>query len=165
MRIHTNIVLIGMPGSGKTSLGLLIAERLGIDFCDIDQYIQKKENKSISELFLLGESHFRQVESDAVREVSSKRPLVIATGGGVVTRPENIVMLQQTGTIFYIERPIEIIVKSTDFTERPLLVDNVKMIYKLYDQRKHLYEENCHYRVSNEMPLNSVVDLILKMIE
>lgn len=165
MRIHTNIVLIGMPGSGKTSLGLLIAEKLGIDFCDIDQYIQKKENKSISELFLLGESHFRQVESDAVSEVSSKGPLVIATGGGVVTRLENVVLLQQTGTIFYIERPIDMIIKSTDFTERPLLADNVKRIYKLYDQRKHLYEESCHYRVSNEMPLNSVVELMLKMIE
>lgn len=160
-----NIVLIGMPGSGKTSLGLIIAERLGLDFCDIDQYIQKKESKSISELFLLGESHFRQVESDAVREVSSKKPIVIATGGGVVTRSENIVLLQQTGTIFYIERPIEMIIQSTDFSERPLLVDNVKRIYNLYEQRKHLYEESCHYRINNELPLNSVADLILKMIE
>jgi len=165
MKFHTNIVLIGMPGSGKTSLGLIIAERLGLDFCDIDQYIQKKENKSISELFLLGESHFRQLESDAVREVSSRKPIVIATGGGVVTRPENIVLLQQTGTIFYIDRPIEMIIKSTDFTTRPLLADNVKRIYNLYEQRKHLYEENCHYRITNELPLNSVADLVLKMIK
>jgi shikimate kinase len=165
MNVQANIILIGMPGSGKTSLGLIIAERLGLAFCDIDQYIQKKENKSISELFLLGESHFRQLESNAVRDVSSRKPIVIATGGGVVTRTENIALLQETGTIFYIDRPIEMIIKSTDFSERPLLADNVKRIYDLYEQRKHLYEESCHYRITNELPLDSVADLVLKMIK
>jgi shikimate kinase len=164
MKFHNNIVLIGMPGSGKTSLGSIIAERLGFDFYDIDQYIEKKENKSISEIFLLGESHFRQIESEAVREVSLKKSVVIATGGGVVTRPENVVLLKQKGTIVYIDRPIEMIIESTDFTARPLLADNVKRIYSLYEQRKHLYEGQCHYRITNNRSLHSAADRILKVI-
>ncbi len=164
MKFHNNIVLIGMPGSGKTSLGSIIAERLEIDFYDIDQYIQEKENKTISELFLLGESHFRQIESNAVREVSSKKPIVIATGGGVVTRSENIAVLQQSGTIFYIERSIEMIIETIDAATRPMLEDNVKRIYSLYEQRKQLYEGSCHYRITNGLSLQSAVDQILQII-
>jgi shikimate kinase len=164
MKFHNNIVLIGMPGSGKTSLGSIIAERLELDFYDIDQYIQEKENKTISELFLLGESHFRQIESNAIREVSSKKTIVIATGGGVVTRSENIAVLQQKGTIFYIDRPIEMIIETIDVAARPLLADNVKRIYSLYEQRKHLYEGYCHYRITNGLSLHSAVEQILKVI-
>ncbi len=164
MKFHNNIVLIGMPGSGKTSLGSIIAERLELEFCDIDQYIQEKENKTISELFLLGESYFRQIESNAVREVSSKKSIVIATGGGVVICPENIAVLQQKGTIFYIERPIEMIIETIDAAARPLLEDNVERIYSLYEQRQHLYEGCCHYRITNGLSLHSAVDQILQVI-
>lgn len=164
MECNNNIVLIGMPGSGKTTLGLIIAEMLQLDFYDIDQYIEKKENKKISEIFLLGEPHFRQIESDAIREVSRKKPVVIATGGGAVTRAINIVELQQKGTIFYIERSLEKIIESTDMSARPLLADNVKRIYTLYKQRKHLYETQCHHQITNNLSLESAANQILERI-
>ena len=164
MECCNNIVLIGMPGCGKTSLGSIIAERLELDFYDIDQYIEKKENKKIAEIFLLGEPHFRKIESAAIREVSCKKSVVIATGGGAVTRAENIVELQQQGTIFYIERSLEKIIGSTDMSARPLLADNVKRIYTLYEQRKHLYETQCHHQITNNQSLESAADQILEKI-
>lgn len=164
MKFQNNIVLIGMPGCGKTSLGSLIAERLQLDFYDIDQYIEKKENKKISEIFLLGEPHFRKIETEAIREVSSKKPVVIATGGGAVTCSENIELLQQGGTIFYINRSLENIIASADLSTRPLLADNVKKIYSLYEVRRPLYETLCHYEIPNDHSLELAAEKILKMI-
>ena len=164
MEFCNNIILIGMPGCGKTTLGSLIAERLELEFYDIDQYIEKKENKKIAEIFLLGEPHFRKIESEAIREVSRKKPVVIATGGGAVTRPENIEHLQFKGTIFYIERSLEKIIATTDMTGRPLLVDNAKRIYTLYEQRKHLYETQCHHQITNNQSLEFATEQILEKI-
>lgn len=165
MEFNNNIVLIGMPGCGKTTLGSIIAERLELDFYDIDQYIEKQENKKIAEIFMLiGEPNFRKIESAAICEVSRKKPVVIATGGGAVTRSENIENLQQKGTIFYIERSLEKIIASTDMTGRPLLADNVKRIYTLYEQRRHLYETHCHHQITNNHSLEAAADQILEMI-
>ncbi|WP_312889682.1 chorismate synthase [Pelorhabdus rhamnosifermentans] len=162
-----NVVLIGMPGCGKSSIGSLLAQALKMKFYDVDRYIEKKEQQSVAELFSHGEDHFRQIESQAIFDIYNKSSIVIATGGGVVTRHQNMVLLQQQGIIFYIERSIEMIIDSLGTAEhRPLLAGNVQRIYTLYEQRKHLYEKYGHYRILNNESCQAAVEKIqAKLLE
>lgn len=155
-----NIVLIGMPGCGKSSIGLLVSKILQADFIDLDQYIEEKEHTTIPELFRLGEDYFRQLESTAVRDICQKKAVVISTGGGIVTRPENMILLRETGTIFYIDRSIDMILTSSDFTNRPLLANDSNKIYTLYKERKHLYEKYCHFQITNHQSLDIAAEQI-----
>lgn len=160
----SNIVLIGMPGCGKSSIGEKIGQLLQTDFYDLDTYIEEKAHTSIPELFRQGEDHFRQLESNAVRELYHKQAVVISTGGGIVTRPENMRLLKETGIIFYIERPLDLILQSSDFTNRPLLAEDSTKIYALHKQRQHLYEEYCHFRILNDQSLANAVDQISEIM-
>lgn len=165
MKVSTNnIILIGMPGCGKSSIGLMISKIIQTDFYDLDNYIEDKEQTSISELFKLGEDYFRNLESSAVHEICHKQSVVIATGGGIVTRLNNMILLRQSGTIFYIERPIEMILESSDFTNRPLLASDSNRIYTLHEERKHLYEKFCDFKIINDQSLELAAKLISNII-
>lgn len=156
-----NLVLIGMPGSGKSTLGRLAAARLGWEFCDTDAYIEQRAGRSIPEIFRLeGEAAFRRLETEAVREFSRRRRVVIATGGGTVTRPENMALLTATGRLIYLDRPLELIA-AANLTGRPLLGGDNSTLYHLYELRKPLYERYAHDRVLNRYPLERVLDSIL----
>jgi len=161
----TNIVLIGMPGCGKSSIGAMISKLLHADFYDLDKYIEAREKKSIAELFLSGEDSFRQLETQAVEEIYQKESIVISTGGGIITREKNMVFLRQTGTVFYIDRPVELILNSSDLTTRPLLAADHSRIYTLYEQRQHLYEKYCHFQIRNDDSLEMVAEKIVSVIK
>jgi len=160
----TNIVLIGMPGSGKSSIGAMIAKSLQLNFCDIDKYIEATQQATIPQLFLRGEDHFRQIESKAAWVMHHKQAFVISTGGGIVTRSENMVLLRKTGTIFYLERPIDMIVSSLDITNRPLLAKDSHRIYTLYEERKHLYEKHCHFLIVNDQSMELAAEKIIHIV-
>ncbi|MDF2633431.1 MAG: Shikimate kinase [Pelosinus sp.] len=155
-----NVVLIGMPGSGKSSIGSIVSQKLQTTFLDMDQYIEEKEQKKIPELFLSGEAYFRQIESNAVQDIYLKQSIVIATGGGIVTRPENMLLLRKTSTVFYIERPLKMILESSDLTTRPLLAKDTTKLYTLHEERKSLYESYCHFRIVNNSSLEKVAEQI-----
>jgi shikimate kinase len=159
-----NVVLIGMPGSGKSSIGSIVSQKLQTTFLDMDQYIEEKEQKKIPELFLSGEAYFRQIESKAVQEIYCKQSIVIATGGGIVTRPENMILFRKTSTVFYIERPLEMILASCDLTTRPLLAKDNTKLYTLHQERKALYETYCHYRIINTISLEKVAEQIAALM-
>jgi len=159
-----NIILIGMPGCGKSSIGSMVSKVLEMDFCDLDNYIEDREHTSIPELFKISEDHFRNAESSAAAEISQRQGIVISTGGGIVTRSENMEMFSKTGIIFYIERPIEMILKTSDLRTRPLLAKDHTRIYTLYENRKHLYEKYCHFRIINDQSISIAVDQITKII-
>ncbi|MBM7872116.1 shikimate kinase [Clostridium pascui] len=148
-RLTKNIVIIGMPGSGKSTIGKELSKRLNIEFCDIDEYITKKDGKSIPEIFQKGEEHFRSIESIAVKEVSSKVPQVIATGGGVIKREENIKALRQNGIIVFLNRPVDNIAQDVDIKNRPLLKDGPEKLYELFKDRYELYNKHCDYKIEN----------------
>ena len=132
-----NIYLIGMPGSGKSTIGRFLAEQLGRTFVDTDEEIVKRCGCSIKELIAKkGETYFRDLESEVIREVSSKSGNIISTGGGAILRPENVHNLKRNGRIFFIDANINRLQATED---RPLS-DTVDKLQKLYDERIGIYK-------------------------
>ena len=140
-----NLVLIGMPGCGKTTIGKLLAQRLGKDFVDTDEEIVKREGAHIPEIFeKRGEVAFRKIEREVIAEISSRQGLVIATGGGAVLNPRNTELLKQNGTVIFIDRPLELLVTTDD---RPLS-SNRKLLEKRYKERYDIYCSSADFRIS-----------------
>jgi shikimate kinase len=163
-KIDKNIVFIGMPGCGKSMIGKLVAEKLAIPFCDVDEYIEETEKKRIKDIFSKGEASFRIIESKAIEEVSKTCPQVISTGGGAVKIPENMEVLRKNSIVIFLNRPVENIVSDIDISSRPLLVAGAEKIYELYGERYPLYKKHCHYEIINDKSLSQVVDDIIKLI-
>lgn len=159
-----NIVLIGMPGCGKTTIGKLLAERLNMKFLDIDEYIEETTAKSITDIFKDGENVFREIEREAVKEVSKRKFIVISTGGGVVKSFTNIERLKENGIIIFINRSVEDIISDVDTSERPLLKNGKGKIYALYNERYSLYKKYCDYEMINDVELKTVVDRIMNIL-
>lgn len=163
--MYKNIVLIGMPGCGKTTIGKLLADRLNMQFCDIDQYIEQKEGKSISDIFKKGEAFFRCIENKAVKEVSKNSSFVISTGGGVIKSAENMKLLKKNGVILFINRSVEDIISDVDTSARPLLKDGKEKLYTLYKERYPLYKQYCDCEIKNDTNLQIVMDRIVTYLE
>jgi Shikimate kinase len=163
-KIMKNIVLIGMPGCGKSTIGRMVAKKLGLGFCDLDEYIEQREGKIIPEIFKDGEECFRQIEKASVAEVVKTCPSVIATGGGVVLNSCNIDVLKENGIIFFINRPVEQIVSGVDISNRPLLKKGREQVYKLYNERIGLYKKCCDFEIENHGCIENAVDKIIKIL-
>mgnify|MGYP003586258547 CR=1 FL=1 len=143
-----NIVLIGMPGVGKTTIGKLLAQQLGREFVDIDEYLEQSVGMSIPEMFAISEEFFREQEARIIREIAAREQLVIATGGGVIKIPANIEALKQSGTIFFLNRSIEDIMLSLNAEYRPLLKDDPRTkLEQLYFERYDKYLACADYRI------------------
>lgn len=155
-----NIVLIGMPGCGKTTIGTLLAEKLGRTLADADEKIIALAGKSIPEIFSQeGESVFRNWETQALTELGKQSGLVIATGGGCVTQKRNYPLLHQNGYLVWLERDWSKL--PTD--GRPLSQAND--LGKMYAARKPLYEAFADIRVENTDTPEETVQKILDALE
>lgn len=163
--MHKNIVLIGMPGCGKSTLGFFLSKKLGLDFIDLDVYIETKENKKIPEIFQKGEDYFRDLEAKSVEEVSEYNSIIISTGGGVIKREENIKNLKHNGKLIFIDRPLEKILEDIDTENRPLLKYKKDNLYNLYKERYDLYKKYADYRILNESSLEEALNEILNLLE
>lgn len=153
-----NIVLIGMPGSGKTTIGKIIAKKLGREFYDTDEEFVK-ENCVIADYFKEnGEQAFRAKESEIVASLGAKNGLVIATGGGAVLREENVKHLKQNGLIIFLDRDVENIVPTSD---RPLGSDR-EAIEKRYNERYPLYCTVGDIKVDSNTDVNTVAEDVIK---
>ena len=135
------VVIIGMPGSGKTTIGKILGRELDLKFYDMDEYIQERTSKSILELFENGEDYFRNIETDMCRELSKEKNVLISTGGGVVKKKENIDVLKKDALIIFLDRPVEKILEDVDVSKRPLLKDGKERIINLYNERYELYKK------------------------
>lgn len=139
-----NLVLIGMPGCGKSTVGALLAEKTGKRFVDTDKVIEETAGMSIPEIFAtFGEEHFRKLEADVLRRLGMESGLVIATGGGCVTLPENYPALHQNGTIIWLKREIH----KLPVTGRPL--SHKDSLQKMYTRREPLYQAFADMVVDN----------------
>ena len=161
-----NLILIGFMGTGKTSLGKLLANKLGRGFVDLDQKIERDAGMTIPKIFELhGEKYFRELEKKAVREVSERKNLVIATGGGTVKDAENVRLLKNSGVIICLTtEPEEIFRRTERRGERPVLDGGGKKrfetIKKLLAEREIFYSQ-ADYTIdtTNWSPLQIMNDI------
>ena len=154
-----NVILIGMPGSGKTTIGTRLAAQLGRTFLDADTVLEQKAGIPIPEIFRLeGEESFRQRETAVLTELGKHSGLVIATGGGCVTRPENYPLLHQNGTIFCLTRELD----RLPLDGRP--VSQALGAEEIYRRRKPLYEKFADAMINNDRTVEDAVHQILEVL-
>lgn len=140
-----NIVLIGMPGSGKSTLGKKIAAQLNREFIDTDAEIEKAANMTIPEIFeRYGEAHFREIEAEIAMKCGSLSGKVIATGGGIVLRPENHYALAQNGVIYHVKRNLDRLA-----TRNRPLSKSPERLREMEKERAPLYEKFADYVIDN----------------
>ncbi len=164
-----NLVLIGMPGSGKTKMSALLAQRFGLPALDTDAMVVELAGLSISEIFdRFGEDHFRELETQAAKRAAQRGGAVIATGGGVVLRSENMDALAATGVIFFRDRPPEAIV-GEDHSGRPLVGGDREAarerIFRLYQERIALYKRYAHHYIPPTDTYQEAAELIAAIFE
>ncbi len=156
-----NIVLVGFMGTGKTTVGMIVAERLGMTFVDMDAVIEQRAGKDISRIFADdGEQHFRSIERELVKELSGRQGLVIGTGGGIVLNSDNVHDYGQTGLLVCLSAsPSVILERVSTETHRPLLEDGEKgkRILEILAARKELYGAIPHQIDTTDMEQSQVV--------
>ena len=163
-----SLYLVGMMGSGKTSTGRPLAERLGYGFVDADAVIEQAAGCSIPDIFDRdGEAGFRSLESQVLSAISQRHSLVVATGGGVVTQPENWGMLHSGIVIWLDVVPDQLLQRlNADSTVRPLLqtADPEAALNALLNERRPLYAEADLTVVINDETPEAVADGILQLV-
>ena len=163
-----NIVLIGFMGTGKTTIATKLANALNMCYISTDDLIEKRERRTINEIFTKeGEDYFRNVESDVVREVSGMNGLVVDTGGGVVVREENLANLRSTGIVICLTADEAVIMERTKkYKHRPLLnVEDPKLkIRTLLAKRAPLYAKADHCIDTGKLTVRQVVEKITEIV-
>ncbi len=151
----SNVFLIGMPGSGKSTVGRLLANTLGQAFVDSDEEIVRRNGVEIATIFEIeGESGFRDREANVIREVTQRSPIVLATGGGAILREENRQALRANGLVIYLHASLDVLEARTDkkrgssatTRQRPLLAgaNRRAVLEALLEVREPLYRETAH---------------------
>ena len=163
-----NIYLIGMMGSGKSTVGKILAKKMAIPFIDLDHYIEVKNNKSITNIFKEnGEAHFRELESDALSQIEESTVLV-ACGGGIVQNKTNREKLLSTGKVVLLHASIpEIAKRLKDSIDRPLLKEKerIQELTKIWNGRKDYYQETAHILVNTDRQSpNEISEDIFKQV-
>ncbi len=160
LREKQNIVLIGMPGSGKSTVGRLLSEIYGRPLIDMDSALTDRLTKTPAEIIATeGESVFRDAETALLREeLAALNGHIIATGGGAILRRENELLLRQNGRIYYLDRPWQSLIPTAD---RPLS-GTVELIKKRYDERWQRYSEAADVRITDPQTADQAAELIGK---
>ena len=154
-----NVVLIGMPGCGKSAVGRALARRLGKEFLDLDRLIEAEAGKPIPEIFAEeGEDAFRALESAAARKAGARTGCILSTGGGVVTRPENYAPLHQNGVIVHLTRSLE----KLPTAGRP--VSQSTDLRALWRRREPLYQSFADLTADNNGSIEDTVRTVLKEV-
>jgi shikimate dehydrogenase len=155
----TNIVLIGMPGCGKSTLGRLLAEKLGRPHVEVDDTVAEKYGLSAGGMIeQKGEEAFRLAESEAITEIGKRTGIVISTGGGAVTRRENCEPLKQNGMLFFLERDLELLA-----TEDRPLSRGMNALEKLYQNRLPLYQSFADGKIDNNSLLERAGERVMEV--
>lgn len=151
-----NIVLCGFMGSGKTTIGRVLARYSGYEFVDMDNYIEQTQGMKIPEIFdQYGEPGFRQIETQACRDLGATDGRVIATGGGALLKEENADALRKNGTIFFLDPPFPVILSRLRASKvpRPVIMGRTDgEIRAIYDARIGAYARNSDVRMTLSAP-------------
>ena len=160
MKDLRNIVLIGMPSAGKSTIGKLLENKTEKIFVDIDDVIVKQENMSIPEIFRLKEEKgFRKIESEVTSLIAKQSNQIIATGGGIIKNKQNIDTLKENGIIIFIDRSLDKLVSND--ANRPLS-SSKEAVKKLYEERYLLYNKYADIIVFNNDDIETCVTEIIE---
>lgn len=158
-----SVVLCGFMGCGKSTVGKIIAGKLGMSFVDTDSLIEKRENRAIKDIFAEdGEAYFRDREHEMCCELADSGDCIISVGGGALTFDRNTEAFKNKAKIIFIDVDFGTIVDRVgNDKDRPLMNDNAK---ELYERRLPLYNANCDCKISvrGDVPANEVADQIIK---
>lgn len=159
LKRETNISLVGMPGAGKTTVGRILAEKLGMGFCDTDEEIEKIAGESPEKIIeKYGEERFREIETEVAESVSSLRGVVIATGGGTILREKNVEKLRSCGVVIWLGRDLNLLAKNN----RPL--SKSMPISRLFEQRKGYYVAASDKKIENDEAAEKTAEKIITEI-
>jgi shikimate kinase len=165
-----NIFLIGLMGAGKSTVGKVLAKKLGRRFLDADHVIEERCGVKIPVIFEMeGESGFRKREAQTIRDVTAEENIILATGGGAVLLPENRKALSERGTVIYLHaNPVELWHRTKGSEGRPLLKtgDPKKILENLYAVRDPLYREIADHIIETGRPsVNQLVNTLIMQLE
>lgn len=164
-----SVILTGMPGSGKTTVGLSLSKKLGLTFYDLDFLIEENEKRKITDIFKTdGEEYFRKKETETIKNIPYRAPYILSLGGGTITRAENVFLLKKIGAIFYLNASPEIIFdRIKDDKTRPLLLkdDPKKALFELYEKRHLQYEISADFIVDANKTTEETVFSIMEEYE
>ncbi len=164
MDYKDNIVLIGMPGSGKTTVGRSLAALTAMTFLDLDAEIERSAGRDIPRIFQEdGEEAFRRLETACARRAAALRGFVIACGGGIILKEENMEALSRTGTVVFLDRSVGELA-SADLPGRPLLDGRRERLQELYDARIGLYRRYADVTVPSSRSPEIVAQLVWEAI-
>ena len=154
-----NIILIGMPSSGKTTVGKILADNLSREIIDLDDEIVKLIGCEIAEFFKThSEKDFRDIETQVTKEISKKNGIVIATGGGCILRDKNVCALSQNGKLYFLDRSLKNLIP----TDTRPLANKKSDVENLYNKRYSIYLSVCDYKIDGDLAPNEVANLIEK---
>lgn len=164
------LILIGLPGSGKSTVGRQLARRLGLPFSDSDHVIEQRLGCSIREYFEReGEAAFRDLEESVLDELTAEHNAVLSTGGGSVLRPANRQRLRERGQVIYLRStPDDIFRRVRHDSSRPLLQvkDPMARLRELFAERDPLYRETAHFVIETGRPsVPTLVNMVLMQLE
>ena len=167
-----NVILIGFMGTGKSSTGKMLSQRLGCAFIDMDNKIEEESGLSIPEIFArFGEDHFRQLEHELAVRLSKRRNAVISTGGGTVKNPANMAALKSSGVLVCLKADVDTVLERTQNRgTRPVLDREDKgnrrqAVKKLLKERESLYSQADFTVDTSELSPLQVVELITKTLK
>lgn len=159
LKRETNISLVGMPGAGKTTVGRILAEKLGMGFCDTDEEIEKIAGESPEKIIeKYGEERFREIETEVAESVSSLRGVVIATGGGTILREKNVEKLRSCGVVIWLGRDLNLLAQNN----RPL--SKSMPISRLFKQREEYYVAASDKKIENDEAAEKTAEKIITEI-
>lgn len=164
-----NIYLIGMMGSGKSVVGKELAKKLNMNHIDIDNDIEFINEMKISDIFInSGEKKFREMESAYFMEKSKQENNIFSTGGGIILREENRLVLKNNGITFFLEADCQILLdRIKDISNRPLLLKNNPLddVLSIWKKRKKYYHESSHHTInSNQLSISDVINEIVEKL-
>tara|TARA_B100000700_G_scaffold292837_1_gene353231 strand:+ start:86 stop:595 length:510 start_codon:yes stop_codon:yes gene_type:complete len=164
-----NIYLIGMMGSGKSTVGPILSKKMNIDYMDMDNELEKLMDMSLPMIFSdYGEERFRMIESAFFREISKVGQFIYATGGGIILADLNKSIIKETGIAVFLDCSIDMLIEriKNDKKERPLIADNMKKkMTAIYNERYELYKECSNHTIdTTKMNTDKVIQEIMQCI-
>ncbi len=157
------VFLVGMMGSGKSTIGKILSSVLDLEFVDMDSEIEARSGKTVEKIFESeGEEVFRKLESNLLKELVRKDGIVVSTGGGIVLDSENRRTLKEENTL-YLKLPPADLFKRVDTLNRPLLKGGKEAIFRIWEERRELYEQFPSIEASNYSKWETVASICMRL--